>query len=107
MRQEHRAGENLFVDWKGRRVPIVNPITGVITPAQLFVDVLGASNYLYAEPFPSQELAHWIAGHVHAFEFFGCAPRIVVCDNLRAGRHQTAPLPADAQRHLSGNGRLV
>jgi transposase len=85
MRQEHRAGEKLFVDWAGRTVPIVNPITGVITPAQLFVSVLGASNYLYAEAFPSQELAHWIAGHVHAFEAFGSLPRIVVCDNLRAG----------------------
>ena len=44
MRQEHRAGEKLFVDWAGRTVPIVNPITGVITPAQLFVGVLGARN---------------------------------------------------------------
>jgi transposase len=85
MRQEHRAGEKLFVDWAGHTVPIVNSITGVITPAQLFVGVLGASNYLYAEAFPSQELAHWIAGHVHAFEAFGSVPRIVVCDNLRVG----------------------
>jgi hypothetical protein len=52
MRQEHRAGEKLFVDWAGRKIPIVNPITGVITQAELFVGVLGASNYLYAEALP-------------------------------------------------------
>ena len=95
MRQEHRAGEKLFVDWAGATVAIVNPLTGVITPAQIFVAVLGASNYMYAEAFPSQELPYWIAGHVHAFEFFGCVPRIVVCDNLRAGvtkSHRYEPL---------------
>lgn len=85
MRQEHRAGEKLFVDFPGRTIPVVNPITGVITQAELFVAVLGASNYLYAEALASQELQHWITAHVHAFEFFGSAPRIVVCDNLRSG----------------------
>jgi len=95
MRQEHRAGEKLFVDWPGRTVPIVNPINGVIALAEIFVGVLGASNYTYAEAFPSQELPHWISGHIHAFEFFGCVPRIVVCDNLRAGvtkSHRYEPL---------------
>ncbi len=95
MRQEHRAGEKLFVDWAGRTIPVVNPSTGVITQAPLFVGVLGASNYLYAEAFPSQELPHWIAGHVHALEFLGCLPRIVVCDNLRTGvvrAHRYEPL---------------
>src|SRR5207253_1768638 len=60
-------------------------ITGVITRAEIFVAVLGASNYTYAEAFPSQELEHWIAGHVHAFEFFGGCTQILVPDNLRAG----------------------
>ena len=104
MRQEHRAGEKLFVDWPGATVPIVNPITGVITPAQIFVAVLGASNYLYAEAFPAQELAHWIAGHVHAFEFFGCVPRITVCDNLRAGvtrAHRYEPLLNATYREMA------
>jgi transposase len=95
MRQEHRAGEKLFVDWPGRTVPIVNPINGEVTLAEIFIGVLGASNYTYAEAFPSQELPHWISGHIHAFEFFGCVPRIVVCDNLRAGvtkSHRYEPL---------------
>jgi transposase len=85
MRQEHRAGEKLFVDFAGQTVPVVDPKTGAITQAELFVAVLGASNYMYAEAFPSQELPHWIAGHVHAFEFMQGCPRIVVCDNLRSG----------------------
>jgi len=85
MRQEHRAGEKLFVDWPGQTVPIVDAQSGVVTPAQVFVGVLGASSYSYAEAFLSQELPHWIAGHVHAFEYFGGVPEILVCDNLRAG----------------------
>jgi transposase len=67
MRQEHRAGEKLFVDFPGQTIPIVDPATGEIWRAELFVAVLGASNYTYAEALPSQALPHWIAGHVAAF----------------------------------------
>jgi transposase len=85
MRQEHRAGEKLFVDFAGQTIPITDPTTGEITPAQLFVAVLGASSYTYAEALPSQELPHWIAAHVHAFAFLGGCSRLIVPDNLRAG----------------------
>jgi transposase len=86
MRQEHRAGEKLFVDFPGQRIPIYDRETGILRfEAELFVAVLGASNYTYAEAFPSQELPHWIAAHVHTFEFLDSCPRIVVCDNLRSG----------------------
>lgn len=85
MRQEHRAGEKLFVDFTGDTIPVTDPITGEVRRAEVFVAVLGASNYTYAEALPSQELPYWIAGHVHAFEFFGGAPEIVVCDNLHSG----------------------
>jgi len=86
MRQEHRAGEKLFVDFPGQRLAIYDGRTGEVAVwAELFVAVLGASNYLYAEAVASQQLAHWVGAHVHAFEFFGAVPRIVVCDNLAAG----------------------
>ena len=75
MRQEHRAGEKFFVDFPGLRIPIYDRAKpGVIDHAELFVAVLGASSYLYAEALPSQELLHWIAAHVHAFEFLGAVP---------------------------------
>jgi len=86
MRQEHRAGEKCFVDWAGQTVPIIDPATGEISfEAQIFVAVLGASSHTYAEAFASQELAHWIAGHVNAFEAWGGLTRIVVPDNPRTG----------------------
>jgi len=86
MRQEHRAGEKGFVDFPGQQIPLYDRAKrAVIDHAELFVFVLGASNYLYAEAVASQELAHWIAAHVHAFEFFGAVPHLVVCDNLRSG----------------------
>jgi transposase len=85
MRQEHRAGEKLFVDFAGMTLPITDPETGEVWQAQLFVAVLGASSYTYAEALPSQELPHWIAAHVRAFEAMGGCPRILVPDNLRSG----------------------
>lgn len=60
-------------------------MSGEVRQAEVFVAVLGASNYTYAEAFPSQELGHWISGHIHAFEFLGGTPKIMVCDNLKAG----------------------
>lgn len=81
-----RAGEKLFVDFPGQRIPVYDRESGLLRfEAELFVAVLGASNYMYAEAFPSQELPHWISGHIHAFEFLNGCPQIVVCDNLRSG----------------------
>jgi transposase len=85
MRQEHRAGEKLFVDFAGMTLPITDPATGEVWQAELFVAVLGASSYTYAEAFASQGLADWISGHVHAFEAFGGCSAIIVPDNLKAG----------------------
>jgi len=85
LRQEHRAGEKLFVDYAGRTIPVQDPDTGEIRQAQLFVAVLGASNYTYAEATWTQGLADWIGSHIRAFEFFGAVPEIVVPDNLRSG----------------------
>ncbi len=86
MRQEHKAGERCFVDWAGQTVPIIDPGTGEIAlEAQIFVAVLGASSHTYARAFPSQELEHWISGHVCAFEAWGGVTRIVVPDNPRTG----------------------
>ena len=85
LRQEHRAGEKLFLDFAGQTIPITDPLTGEITGAQLFVAVLGASNYTYAEALPSQAEVHWLGAHVRGFEFFGGAPAILVPDNLKAG----------------------
>jgi transposase len=85
MRQEHKAGEKLFVDYAGDTVPVTNPETGEIWQAQIFVAVQGASSYTYAEAQPSQEMPHWIGGHVRALLFFGGAPQILVPDNLKQG----------------------
>jgi transposase len=85
MRQTHRAGEKLFVDYAGPTVAIVNPITGEIREAQIFVAVLGASNYTYAEATWTQGLADWIGAHTRAFSFFDGVPALVVPDNPRSG----------------------
>jgi transposase len=84
MRQTHKAGEKLFVDYSGDGVPIVDPLTGEIRLTQIFVAVLGASGYTFAEATFTQRLPDWIGSHVRAFNFFGCVPEIVVPDNLKS-----------------------
>ena len=85
MRQEHRAGEKLFVDYAGQTVPVVDRETGGERQAQIFVAVLGASSYTFAEATWTQTLPDWTASHVRAFEFYGGCPEMVVPDNLRSG----------------------
>lgn len=84
MRQHHRAGEKLFIDYAGPTVEVIDRATGEVRQAQVFVAVLGASSYTYAEATWSQSLPDWIAAHQRALRFFGGAPQLLVPDNLRA-----------------------
>jgi len=85
MRQNHRAGEALFVDYAGQTVAVIERSSGEIREAQIFVAVLGASNYTFAEATWSQALPDWIGSHQRAFAFLGGVPETVVPDNLKAG----------------------
>lgn len=85
MRQEHRAGEKLFVDFSGKQPHIVDPKTGEVIPVELFVSVLGASNYTYAEATASQRGPEWIAAHNRALAYFGGVPGALVPDQLKSG----------------------
>ncbi len=84
MRQVHRAGEKAFVDFSGKKPSIVDPKTGEVREVELFVGVLGASSYVYAEAVESQELPNWIAAHVRMFEAWGGSSAILVPDNLKS-----------------------
>jgi transposase len=86
MRQDHKAAEKMFVDFPGLRIPIYDERDLTVSfMAELFVAVLGASSYLYAEALRSQELVHWCHAHENAFYFYGGCPEICVPDNLRSG----------------------
>jgi len=84
MRQEHRGGEKLFIDYSDG-LSIVDMVTGEFILTQLFLAVWGASNYTYAEATLSQTLPDWIGSHRRAFEYFRCSPRVLVPDNLKSG----------------------
>jgi transposase len=84
MRQTHRGGEKVFVDFAGDPIDVFDPRTGEARPMKLFVAAMGASNYTYAEACPSESLPDWIAVHVNLFAFLGGVPKLVVCDNLKA-----------------------
>ena len=85
LRQTYTAGDVMFVDYAGQTMPIYNRETGAVTQAQIFVAVLGASNYAFAEATADQAIESWVGSHVHAFEYFDGVPGKVVPDNLRAG----------------------
>jgi len=84
MRQIHKAGEKLFVDYAGHTLPIVNPRTGEIRESQIFIATLGASSYTFAEATWNQDLSDWLGSHRRAFEFIGGVPEIIVPDNLKS-----------------------
>ena len=85
LRQEHKGGEKLFTDYAGPTVPLlIDQKTGEVRAAHIFVAVLGASNYTYAEATWSQALPHWIGSHARAFAYFGGVPRLLVPDNLKS-----------------------
>ena len=85
MRQVHRAGKKLFIDYAGQTVAIVDRQSGVCQMAQIFVAVLGASNYTYAEATWTQALPDWIGSHVRTFSHLQALPEIIVPDNLKSG----------------------
>jgi transposase len=85
MRQVHKAGEKAFVDYAGTTPTVVDAATGEVIAGELFVAVLGASNYTFAEATRTQQSADWITSHVHAVEYFGGVPAVWVPDQLRTG----------------------
>ena len=102
MRQTHAGGDKLFIDYAGDTVPvIIDRLTGETRPAQIFVAVLGASNFTYAEASWTQALADWIGAHIRAFEAIGGVPNLLVPDNTKVAvikaclyePRSTAPTP--------------
>ena len=100
MRQTHLAGERLFVDYAGQTMPVTDAITGEIRRAQVFVAVLGASNYTFACATATQTAADWVGSIIAALEFIGGVPRLIVPDQPRA-------LIARPDRYEPVVGRLV
>ena len=85
IRLEHKPALSLEVDWAGTKIAFFDSEIGKMSEASLFVSVLPCSQLIYAEPFRDEKLPSWIAGHVHAFQYFGGVPKTVVPDNLKAG----------------------
>lgn len=85
MHINHHPGEKMEVDWAGDTAEIIDPITGKVVSAYIFVAVLPYSQYAYVEAFPNEQMESWIKGHVNAYQYFGGATRMLVPDNLKTG----------------------
>lgn len=85
LRQRHNFGESMFVDYAGQTIPLYDRNTGAISAAQIFVAVLGGSNYTYVEATADQSLVSWTGSHVRSFEYFGGVTERIVPDNLKSG----------------------
>jgi transposase len=91
MRQVHRAGEKTFSDFAGTKIPVINPATGEVQYAHLFVTALGASGFGFGKAFWSENTESWCDGHIAAFEYFGGAPQLIVPDNPKATVIKASP----------------
>jgi transposase len=98
MRQVHVAGEKAFVDYSGKKPHIVDAATGEVIDVELFVGVLGASNYTYAEATETQRGPDWIASHVRMLEYFGGTPSALVPDQLKSGVTRACRYEPETQR---------
>jgi len=111
MRQTHRPGEKLFVDYSGKRPSVTDPVTGEQREVELYVAVLGASNYTFAEVTFSQTIPDFTASTVRALEYFGASPKIVVPDQLRSAVARPDRYDPDINEEggtmiVPGHGRL-
>lgn len=98
MRQTHRAGEKLFSDYAGKKPHWIDPMTGEVHEAELFVAALGASNYTYAEATESQKVGDWIGSHTRALEYIGGVPELVVPDQLKSAVTTASRYEPEIQR---------
>lgn len=105
MRQHHRAGEKVFVDFSGKRPSVFDPLTGEHVESELFVGVLGASSYTYAEATRDQTLGSWIRAHVRMFAYFEGTPKMAVPDQLKAAVVVPCRYEPTLQRHYAELGR--
>lgn len=105
MRQNHRAGEKVFVDFSGKKPQVFDPLTGRHEEVELFVAVLGASSFTYAEAVTDQTIASWIGAHVRAFKYFEGTPKVSVPDQLKAAVVVPCRYKPTVQRHYAELGR--
>jgi transposase len=103
LRQEYKAGEKLFVDWAGPTIPIFSRTGGETRQAHLFVAVLGASSYTYAEATLDEQLINWLSAHMRAFEFLGGVPTLIIPDNAKTGVSRL-PLRSGLESDVSADG---
>ena len=81
MRIPRKPGEQIEVDWAGDPAYIIDPDTGEVTEAHIFVGVLTYSQYTYVEAFINQKQKAWILAHIHMYDYFGKVAKILVPDN--------------------------
>ena len=101
MRQTHRAGEKIFIDYSGKTVSVIDARTGEIREAQIFVASMGASKYTYVEATWTQGLPDWIASHIRMFEYLGAVPEILTPDNLKSAINEACRYEPEANSTYS------
>lgn len=105
MRQEHRAGDKAFLDYSGKKPYYIDRESGECIEVELFVAVLGASNFTFAEVSPSQKLEHWIGSNVRALGYFGGSPKALVPDQLKSAVTEADAFDPGVQRTYSELGK--
>ncbi len=85
MRHSYAGGERVFIDYAGQTVAVIDPETGKVSKANVFVATLAASNHTFVDLTPTRKLEDWTGSHVRMFERWGGAPELLIPDNEKAG----------------------
>ena len=102
MRQAHRAGEKMFTDYSGKKPHWIDPDTGEVQEVELFVAVLGASNYTYSEVTQTQQVGDWVGSHTRAVEFFVGVTALIIPDQLKSAVNRPCRYEPEIQRGDGG-----
>lgn len=105
MRQVHKAGEKCFVDYSGKLPSYIDPSTGERVAVELFVAVLGASNFTYVEATATQQVPDFIASHARAYAYFAGVPQITVPDQLKSAVSRACRYEPGIQRSYAEMAR--
>ncbi|MCB5260598.1 MAG: IS21 family transposase [Candidatus Cloacimonetes bacterium] len=98
MKLEHEAGKEVFIDYAGKKLHIVDRETGKRIPVEMFIAILPSSQYTYAEATMSQKREDMIGSMGNTFSFFGGVPKAIVSDNLKSAVTRASKYEADINR---------
>lgn len=105
MKLDHEAGNEVYIDFAGKKLQIIDKSTGEIIPVEVFVAILPNSHYTYVEACMSQKREDMFTCMANAFSFFGGVPKAIVSDNLKSAVTRSSKYEPEVNRSFKDFAR--